>query len=149
MTSFAQYLRAAMDERGWNQADLARASGLSPKSVSEYISKGVIPRADRIKALARGMGVPEDEVRKAADMAPSMGDFRLTPERQADAETLSAAQRHAVEEIIRLLADGNRKKVTGGDETKTPLASHQADYDLAAYEGDDGIRPDQDLSGDP
>lgn len=121
MTTFSRYLRAAMDERGWKQSDLARASGLSPKSVSEYLNKGVTPQPDRLSDIARGLGIAEEEVRQAAGWPPSMGEFRLSADRRADAETLDAVQRQAVEEIIRLLADGNRKQVMGSADSTAPM----------------------------
>ncbi|GAB3191986.1 helix-turn-helix domain-containing protein [Nesterenkonia suensis] len=129
MNTFDQYLRAAMDERGWTQADLARATGLRDKDISVYLNKGVTPSSGNLRKIADGLRRPLSEVRQAAGKAPAVGEFHLSEERQADAETLTPPQRQAVEDIIRLLAEGNRKAV--GDDEPRSASKTQADHGSA------------------
>lgn len=109
MTTFAEYLQAQMDERGWRQSDLARAAGINRAYISEYLRKGSIPKRQNLEKIAHGLGVSVREVEQAAEAAPHRGVFELSPDRQADAETLTRSQVALISEMIRHLAEGNRQ----------------------------------------
>lgn len=94
--------------------------------------------AATLEALAYVLRVPLDEVRELAGMPPVHGKFELAPE----ADTLTAPQRTAVNEIIRLLADGNQKAGEGNADSSPSntqaagsAASRPDMYDLAADTG--------------
>lgn len=65
---FAKRLQAAMVEKGWNQAELARAAAkftnsgdFGRYSVSCYIRGTTLPRPEHLSALAKALGVaPRD-----------------------------------------------------------------------------------------
>ena len=67
--AFAKRLQKAMDAKGWSQADLARQASvfLEPKgdkpveitrdNISKYMNGKMIPRGDRLAAMAKALGV--------------------------------------------------------------------------------------------
>jgi transcriptional regulator with XRE-family HTH domain len=56
--NMARVVRALMDERGWTQTDLARASGVSQKSVSNLLSRTYAPQLESLERIAQAFGVP-------------------------------------------------------------------------------------------
>ena len=72
---FARRLQRAMDEKGWNQVELAtRASQFMPEgksigrdSMSYYIAAKSFPTSARLHALAKALGM------KPEDLRPSRG----------------------------------------------------------------------------
>lgn len=121
MTTFSKYLQAKMDEKGWKQADLAKASGINPKSISEYMNLGVIPQASRLAKIAQALGAAESEVRRAAGASPKRGYFKLSRERQDDADTLDREQARIVNELIRKFAEDNREKVVNDADSSASI----------------------------
>lgn len=76
MHVLTRYLQAALDSRGWNQADLARATGFSRQQVSRLLkdNRDVLPASlDRstVTALASALAVNESVV--AGLMFEAMG----------------------------------------------------------------------------
>ena len=74
MHEFKRFIQQQLDARGWKQADLVRASGLSRSHVSKLMRDnrehlGQMPEADTIAGLARGFSLPEETVRTAASRA--------------------------------------------------------------------------------
>ena len=76
MDRFEQWLRLNMDKKGWSQAALARASGLTRQTISYYLSgMSKKPDADALKLLAAAFGLDEAEALRAAGMmSPPVGD---------------------------------------------------------------------------
>lgn len=79
---FARRLQAAMQRKGWNQSELARACDkLLPKptkgqiqnlqfgrdTISHYVRGVSMPRPERLYILAKALGIDED------DLVPPMG----------------------------------------------------------------------------
>ena len=99
----------------------AKAAGLSLSSynASVYTSgkHPETPDPQTLEALAYVLRVPLDEVRELADLGPADEPFQ--PHRSAD--LLTPPQRTAVNEIIRLLADGNRKAGESGATSTSPM----------------------------
>lgn len=81
-SDFSFKLGRYLNQKGWNQSDLAReAARFLPKgeefrrdNVHVYLKKGVVPRPKQLNAIAAALGVkPEDllpGVRHAASPAP-------------------------------------------------------------------------------
>lgn len=67
---FARNLQAAMNARGWNQSDLARAATLhmggdgevQRDNVSKYINGKTLPSPKKLSAIAAALGIPKDEL---------------------------------------------------------------------------------------
>ena len=72
--------------------------------------------AATLEALAYVLRVPLDEVRELAGMPPVHGKFDPAPE----ADTLTAPQRAAVNEVIRQLAEANAKAGEGHADAPPP-----------------------------
>lgn len=60
--AFSRRLRAVLDAREISQADVARASGIPLQSINNWCSGVSLPVGARIAALARGIGVPVEDV---------------------------------------------------------------------------------------
>ncbi len=75
-TSFNDWLLGQMKERGWTQADLARASGLNRQSISDYINlRRTNPDPEALVALAHGLNIsPITVFRKAGLLPPGPDD---------------------------------------------------------------------------
>lgn len=79
---FAQRLQAAMDAKGWNQSDLARAAAkvlgrdLGRDNISNYVTAKHLPGSAVLKAVANALGcqptdlLPARTVPSAAQVAP-------------------------------------------------------------------------------
>lgn len=66
---FSDWLLEKIKERGWTQADLARASGLTTAAISKYMS-GRIPEKDALKRIAHAFDVPIEELYRVTGMLP-------------------------------------------------------------------------------
>jgi transcriptional regulator with XRE-family HTH domain len=61
--SFADYVRRVANEKGLTYREVARRGGISSPSISDIVSgKTIHVKASTISALAKGLGVPEEEV---------------------------------------------------------------------------------------
>lgn len=56
MPTFPDRLRQAMDGRGWNQTDLARASGVPQTTISRYLRQAEDKPRHKVWQLARALG---------------------------------------------------------------------------------------------
>lgn len=66
---FNDWMLERLKEQNWNQADLARASGLTRTAVSNYIN-GRIPDEAALRKLAKGFKLPPETVFRAAGILP-------------------------------------------------------------------------------
>lgn len=101
-------------------ADRAKAQGyrLSANSVSLYTRDGhPDPDGKTVEALAYALRVPEAELRTLAGLPRQHGKFEPAPE----ADTLTAPQRAAVNEVIRQLAEANTRAGDGSEHSATPM----------------------------
>ena len=71
---FAGWLKAELEERGWNQADLCRASRLSTALVSRIMTGVRNPGPNACKSMAKALGVPVEVVYKQAGLLPLTGE---------------------------------------------------------------------------
>lgn len=84
---FARRIQAAMQSKGWNQSELARAcDALLPEptegqvqnlsfgrdAISHYVTGKSLPRADRLPILAKALNVKEEDL-LPAEGVPSAG----------------------------------------------------------------------------
>jgi transcriptional regulator with XRE-family HTH domain len=67
---FSEWLLRELDERGWNQADLARASCLTTAAISRLMngSRGIGP--DACNAIANAFKLPPEIVFRKAGLLP-------------------------------------------------------------------------------
>lgn len=55
---FSSWIKENMDERGWSQADLVRASGLSKQAISYYMNKSRYPSIEAVIAICKAFTLP-------------------------------------------------------------------------------------------
>lgn len=81
---FARRLNMLMREKGWRQADFARASGLTRNSISVYLRGDSLPNRDSLKAIAKALDVDPDHLlpnyrESAIDRDNPQIEFRVSP----------------------------------------------------------------------
>ena len=57
-TNLAAFIRAWIDERETTQLWLARQAGIPHSTMSALFIRGILPRPDTLRKIARAMGVP-------------------------------------------------------------------------------------------
>lgn len=114
MHALRRYLRAGLDARGWEQADLVRSSGLTRQRVSQMLNDDrerlpAVPKRETLVAIARAFGVGESTVTAVAFEA--MGYDLEAVRREADLSTATT------QDIVRALAErvGIRLEEEDGD----------------------------------
>jgi len=82
----SDYVRRVANEKGLSYREVARRGGISSPSISDIVSKKTINiKASTIRALAKGLGVPEEEV-----FAAYSGRKPITEEDLADDQEIAA-----------------------------------------------------------
>jgi transcriptional regulator with XRE-family HTH domain len=103
VSTFAQWLEAQLAARGWSPAQLSRRSGIKQPSLSAYLNQGTIPSIESQVKLALALGVPSEEVQRAAhsselpslDMAEEAVRYAILPSGEMDhAESIVLALRN-------------------------------------------------------
>lgn len=81
-TIFSDWLLQQLQDKGWSQAELARASGLTRQAISNYIN-GVVrkPDEDALASIARGLRLPVQTVYQAAGILPPKPEMDEQTER--------------------------------------------------------------------
>lgn len=67
---FSDWLQEELNRRGWSQADLVRASGISKGTVSRLISGTRSIGIDVCQALAQAFHLPPEDVLRIAGLLP-------------------------------------------------------------------------------
>jgi transcriptional regulator with XRE-family HTH domain len=76
---FNDWLLDRLKEKGWSQSELARKSGLTTASISNYIN-GRIPDKTALRKISKALGIPPIMVFEQAGLLPSQPG--LTPSQQ-------------------------------------------------------------------
>jgi len=63
---FSQWLNEKLISKSLTQAQLAKRSGLSRQAISNFVNQVSLPSTESCMALARGLGLPSDQVLEAA-----------------------------------------------------------------------------------
>jgi len=77
----AARVKAVLDEKGWSQADLVKAAGISRSLASRLINGVRSPSSDTTHKVAKALGVSTDylisggDLAKAEDIAPDVIEF--------------------------------------------------------------------------
>jgi transcriptional regulator with XRE-family HTH domain len=101
LQTFAEWLKEQLQAKGWKRAELARRSGLKEATFT-YIFKGRKPRADTCSAIARALGIEEEEVFRRAGLLPEKpeDDDKFAEETIERFKRLTVEQRRAVLEYV-------------------------------------------------
>lgn len=105
--AFGEWLQRELDNRGWDQAELSRRSGISSAQVSRIVTGGRQPGKDSINGIARALRLPPEEVLRQAGVLPPK-NANLTPgDRRALVETMDkiAALSHDSQRLVFDLVD--------------------------------------------
>jgi len=79
MEEFTEWLRAEMEERGWENVDLAREAGVSDPQVSRVLSGSRGAGPDFCVAVARALGRDPVYVFRRAGLLPAAEDPTRDP----------------------------------------------------------------------
>lgn len=129
MSIFGDWLQGQLDAKGWSQADLERASGVSSAQISRIISGTRGVEAESLRAFAKALGMSQAELFYAAGLqtekpgAPVLADPIL-----ADIwnllETMSEDDKRAARVLLERMfprgeSDGRREPANSGASGKT------------------------------
>lgn len=68
---FPQWLQSKMDEREWGQSDLAHKARINRQVIWGYLNrKRGKPDEDQLKAIAKALEIPVEEIYRAAGILP-------------------------------------------------------------------------------
>jgi transcriptional regulator with XRE-family HTH domain len=67
---FSEWLQQEMTRRKWGHADLANAAGINRQVIWGWINRGKKPTEERLRAVAKALGLPVEEVYRAAGLLP-------------------------------------------------------------------------------
>lgn len=84
---FGRRLAALMMDKGWNQSDLARASGLGRDSISTYIRGRTFPEPKNLRKLADALGTTAHDLLPNAAMTAMEAETPALEIRQAHGHT--------------------------------------------------------------
>ena len=78
---FAENVAKYRKKKGFSQYDLADLSGISRRMIGHYESRGIIPPADRLQALADSLEIPVYKLFKQPeiDQSPDADLFDIDP----------------------------------------------------------------------
>jgi transcriptional regulator with XRE-family HTH domain len=81
-TDFVTWIIDEMNQRGWNNSDLARRANLVPSTISMLISQQKRPGIDACNGIARAFKVPAERVFRIAGILPAriIGEDNATKE---------------------------------------------------------------------
>ncbi len=82
---FSFRLAYALAMRKMSQADLAKACGIAPSNISQYLTKDAEPRQDKIRIIAEKLHVSESWLTgngKASDIDRRDGSYELSRDEQ-------------------------------------------------------------------
>ena len=76
--TFGDWLQSELNNRGWDQAELVRRSGISSAQISRLVTGGRDPGKDAIAGIARALRLPPEDVLRHAGILPPK-NVNLTP----------------------------------------------------------------------
>jgi transcriptional regulator with XRE-family HTH domain len=104
---FPERLRQAREQRGLNQEELAKKSGLQPSAISHFETGARKPSFDNLKRLATALTVTTDFLLGRAD---AVKDLAEVDPLYRDIDRLTDADKEFARDMVRLLAEKAEKK---------------------------------------
>lgn len=74
---FAANLNRLVNEKGYNQSDLARTLNISTATASGYFTGRIVPRIDKIEEIANWLNVPLPELFGYESLKPNKRSFMI------------------------------------------------------------------------
>ncbi len=118
MSEFSEFLKKTMEEKGTNARQVSYTAdrngfSISYQTVYDYANDVTPPGDKMMEALAAGLGVSEALLREVAGLpAAELGPWDPPDE----AKSLTRAQRNALSDLIRAIANGEGGSSAGTDE---------------------------------
>lgn len=72
MDKISDWLNSELNERGWSQRELARRARVSPTAINDVINEKAEPGWDLCAAIAKALGLSEEEVFRMAGLLPPL-----------------------------------------------------------------------------
>lgn len=72
--TFAEWLQAEMDRRGWSQSDCARSADLNRAVINKLINGKSQPQPSTLMAISRAFRIPVETAYRAAGLLPPSPD---------------------------------------------------------------------------
>ncbi len=97
---FVTWLTKEMEDRGWNNSELARRAGLVPSAISQVIAGNRGTGPEFCRSVARALGLPPETVFRKAGLLPGLPG----PEEDVTfGELLDVVRNLSVEERVMVL----------------------------------------------
>ncbi|WP_064078345.1 helix-turn-helix domain-containing protein [Prescottella equi] len=155
MSNWSDFLRARLDDRGWDAARLAAEAGVTPSIVSRWMSGAHKPTADRVRAVAEALDVSVMEAMIAAEVITA-DEAKVTalapdPKLLSDQELLGEMSRRLAErQVVEKAGDVGRRLTSVRRTSRQPLKTRRASGEqLAAQEGETEARKRKRLERQP
>ncbi|MBM4722565.1 helix-turn-helix domain-containing protein [Rhodococcus hoagii] len=156
MSNWSDFLRARLDDRGWDAARLAAEAGVTPSIVSRWMSGAHKPTADRVRAVAEALDVSVMDAMIAAEVITA-DEAKVTalapdPKLLSDQELLYEVSRRLAErQIVEKAGETGRRLVKIKRRSHPiPLGDHISQpSQLAAQEGETEARKRKRLERQP
>lgn len=125
METFGDWLRAELEQRGWKQADLARATGKPTATISRIVTQQRLrPDDETLQAIARALGYPAEDVYRRANRLPPKRD---TSKRDVVLRLMELAADATDEELVEveyiLRGKLERRRTKDNGEARSPAAA--------------------------
>lgn len=101
-TAFSDWLKAQLEERGWNYSRLAREVGVRESNARSWVLGGNLPDWHNCRDLAVVLGVPREEVRRRRGYVDP-DEAEPTPVGEKQAQLAALIQSAEEEELDMLL----------------------------------------------
>lgn len=104
--AFGDWLQGELNNRGWDQAELARRSGISTAQISRIVTGGRQPGRSSIDGIARALRLPPEDVLRQAGILPpknanlTAGDRRFLVETMDKIATLSPDAQRLIADLV-------------------------------------------------
>ena len=119
---FSKRLQRLAESKGVNQTTLVRMTGITTGAMSNYFSKGRVPKVEELSKIARALDTTMDELYKSEwEPPPSAEPHRISVARQPQ-----AVRNDEDTELLRKIA-GSLETISAVLTRGSTLVAHQGD----------------------
>jgi len=109
--SFTGWLNSVMDERGWSQADLSRATGHAPAVISNIVNGKRAPGAEVCISIARALHIsPVQVMVKAGILSKESIDYKISDDIAYKIDHLSKENQGVILTMLDALIDKQNRE---------------------------------------
>lgn len=69
-SEFIRFIKEKLKVKGWKQADLSRATGLTSPAISRILTKGATPSINTIRLFGEALEVPSEHLFRLLNILP-------------------------------------------------------------------------------